>query len=164
MTNEVKNYSDLLVWEKPAACAFLSGDKEHEDLRGTVLFYPVPGGVLMRVEIFGLPIGESPWGSQFFGFHIHEGESCTGNGKDPFSNTEGHYNPTHGEHPSHAGDLPPVLGNNSYAWSAFVTNRFDVEEIIGKTIVLHSHPDDFKTQPSGDSGKRIACGKINRVR
>ena len=42
----------------------------------------------------------------------------------------------------------------------FYTNRFVPEEIIGRTVVIHENPDDFKTQPSGDSGSKIACGEI----
>lgn len=62
--------------------------------------------------------------------------------------------------PYHAGDLPPLFGNQGYAFSAFVTDRFAVREIVEKTIIIHSKPDDFKTQPSGDSGEKMACGKI----
>lgn len=42
----------------------------------------------------------------------------------------------------------------------FFTNRFSIEEIIGRTVVIHDMTDDFKTQPSGNSGKKIACGVI----
>ena len=71
-----------------------------------------------------------------------------------------HYNPQGCPHPYHAGDLPPLFGNQGYAFSAFVTDRFAVREIVEKTIIIHSKPDDFKTQPSGDSGEKMACGKI----
>lgn len=163
MSNNQKNYSDVLVWEKPAACAFIKGSPEHPDLQGTVLFYSVPGGVLVRTELFGLPMGENSWGGRVMGFHIHEGQSCSGTVGQPFVDTGGHYNPTEEDHPSHAGDLLPVFGNNGYAWQAQVTNRFDVADILGRTVVLHSEPDDFRTQPSGDSGNPIACGVIRRV-
>ena len=52
----------------------------------------------------------------FFGFHIHEGNACTGDAEDPFADTKGHYNPEKEEHPRHAGDLPPVLSNDGTAW------------------------------------------------
>jgi len=42
----------------------------------------------------------------------------------------------------------------------FLTDRFTISEIIGKTIVIHISPDDFKSQPAGDAGKKIACGEI----
>lgn len=63
-------------------------------------------------------------------------------------------------HPSHAGDLPPLLGNNGYAWSAFLTKRFTIEEILGKSVVIHAMRDDFTSQPSGNSGEKIGCGVI----
>lgn len=163
MPNNQKNYSDVLVWEKPAACAFIKGNPQHLDLQGTVLFYSVPGGMLIRIELFGLPQGENSWGGKVLGFHIHEGQNCTGTVEQPFADTGEHYNPTGENHPAHAGDLLPVFGNNGYAWSAQITNRFDVADILGRTIILHSEPDDFRTQPSGNAGDPIACGVIRRV-
>ena len=44
-----------------------------------------------------------------------------------------------------------------------LTGRFRVEEILGKTVILHGAPDDFRTQPSGNAGKKIACGVIRRI-
>ena len=49
---------------------------------------------------------------------------------------------------------------DGYAWLQVYTGRFQPEDIIGKTVVLHGMPDDFHTQPSGDSGMKIACGEI----
>lgn len=43
------------------------------------------------------------------------------------------------------------------------TDRFYVDEIIGKTVIVHEDPDDFHTQPSGNAGKKIACGVILRL-
>ena len=42
----------------------------------------------------------------------------------------------------------------------FLTNRFRVEEILGKTVIIHDSPDDFTSQPAGNAGKKIACGMI----
>ena len=67
-------------------------------------------------------------------------------------------------HPYHAGDLPPLFSANGLGFSAFLTNRFVAEEIKGKTIIIHSNPDDFTTQPSGNSGIKIACGVISSLR
>ena len=58
------------------------------------------------------------------------------------------------------GDLPPLLGNNGYAWTAFFDKRFTIDEIIGKSIIIHNMRDDFTSQPSGDSGTKIGCGVI----
>ena len=44
----------------------------------------------------------------------------------------------------------------------FLTERFNIDEIIGKTIIIHSNPDDFTTQPGGNSGTKIACGLIKK--
>jgi Cu-Zn family superoxide dismutase len=43
---------------------------------------------------------------------------------------------------------------------SFLTNRFTLDEIIGRVIIIHDKPDDFTSQPSGNSGNKIACGKI----
>lgn len=73
-----------------------------------------------------------------------------------------HYDPEGCEHPYHSGDLPPLFGNDGLALSIFLTNRFSVGEIIGKTVLIHERPDDFTTQPSGNSGMKIACGVIKK--
>ena len=52
------------------------------------------------------------------------------------------------------------MGVNGDAFSMFITNQFTVPEVIGKTVIIHAHPDDFHTQPSGNSGEKIACGII----
>ena len=71
-----------------------------------------------------------------------------------------HDNPYHCPHPYHAGDMPPLFGANGYAFSAFLSDRFTVEEVIGKTVIFHEAPDDFVTQPSGNAGAKMACGVI----
>ena len=88
------------------------------------------------------------------------GTSCTGNVNDEFSNTLGHYNPNNCKHPYHAGDMPPLFENSGYAYLSFLTNRFHIKDIIGKTVIIHDMPDDFRTDPSGSSGNKIACGII----
>lgn len=82
---------------------------------------------------------------------------------DPFPLSGAHYNPGECEHPHHAGDLPPLFGCNGYAVSIFLTDRFLVDDVIGKTLILHDRPDDFKTQPAGDAGEKMACGVIQSV-
>lgn len=118
---------------------------------------------MVYVEVRGLPQEEGACAGRFFGFHIHEGTDCGGNEEDPFADAMSHYDQNGCEHPHHGGDLPPLLGNNGLAAAAFLTNRFFVEEVIGRTIIIHDHPDDFTTQPSGGSGIKIACGVIQRV-
>lgn len=76
--------------------------------------------------------------------------------------TGGHYDPRGGLHPLHGGDLPPLLSCGGRAYMAVLTDRFSIREILGRTIVIHGKADDFRTQPSGDSGEKIACGVIHR--
>lgn len=144
----------------PKAQAAISGSAQYPDIRGTASFYPVENGTLVITEVQGLPFTPGACNARIFALHIHEGSSCTGNAQDPFANTGGHYNPDKCEHPKHAGDLPPLFGNEGYAWGAVVTNRFDIDEVIGRTIIIHAGPDDFTTQPSGNAGAKIACGVI----
>lgn len=90
------------------------------------------------------------------------GISCSGNLDDEFANAKTHYNPTKCHHPYHVGDLPPLIENNGYAYMSVFINKFKVKDIIGKVIIIHDMPDDFTTQPSGNSGTKIACGKIKK--
>ena len=111
----------------------------------------------------GLPSAGNKCSQEFFGFHIHAGESCTGNPADPFADARAHFNPEDCGHPSHAGDLPPLFGNDGKSISVFLTNRFTVSEVIGKAIIIHGKSDDFTTQPSENAGQKIACGIIRPV-
>ena len=146
----------IVMYYNPSARAVISGSIAYPNIFGEVYFYNVQDGVLVVVVLENLP--DTP--SDFFGFHLHEGDSCTGNAQDNFANAGRHYNPNALPHPQHSGDFPPILARGGSGFLAFVTNRFTVPEIIGKTVIIHSMPDDFKTQPSGDSGEKIACGII----
>ena len=53
--------------------------------------------------------------------------------------------------------------NEIFALSCFYTENFEIDDIIGKTIIIHQNPDDFTTQPSGNAGTKIACGEIRKV-
>lgn len=139
-----------------SAAAVLRGDSSHPRLRGIVRFLQRRDGVLIEAEVYGLPKTETG----FFAFHIHEGKSCDGAG---FPNAGGHFNPGRTEHPSHAGDLPPLLADHGSAYMKVLTGRFHVDEIIGRTVIIHEEPDDFHTQPSGNAGGKIACGVIGRM-
>lgn len=149
------NYAmDVLEKGMPEAWAYLKGDEEHQDLHGLALLYAIGNSTLVVVTAEGLP------GLGFHGFHIHEGGQCSGTAEDPFANAGLHYNPSNMEHPGHAGDLPPLLSDGGTAFLAFVTGRFTPAEVVGKTMVIHEKADDFVSQPSGNSGKKIACGEI----
>ncbi|MCH5352068.1 MAG: superoxide dismutase family protein [Acutalibacter sp.] len=140
----------------PEAIACIRGGSEAPGLSGEVRFYQERGCVLVVANIAGLPQESGP---DFFGFHIHEGGDCSGEG---FSDTRGHYNPTNAPHPNHAGDLPPLMLCNGGAYLAVRTDRFCVRDIVGRTVVIHSGPDDFHSQPAGNAGIKIACGVICR--
>lgn len=141
----------------PHAIASIQGGRNAPHLSGEVQFFKKKYGVLVMARIFGLPKDNA---SGFFGFHIHAGTDCGG---EDFANTAGHYNPGGKLHPSHAGDLPPLLSCNGSAYMTVMTDRFSVDEIIGRTVVIHDSPDDFRSQPAGNAGRKIACGVIRRV-
>lgn len=144
--------------KNPDAVAQIYGGMEAPQLSGCVEFYQENGCVLIVARISGLP-KDSETG--FFGFHIHQGENCAGT---EFSGTGSHYNPAGQEHPKHAGDLPPLLACRGNAYLSVRSDRFSVSEVIGRTVVIHSDPDDFHTQPAGNAGKKIACGVICKGR
>ena len=137
------------------AIARICGDVEYPKLHGMARFFQCNDGVIVEVEMHGLPKTET----SFFAFHIHDGDNCEGIG---FPNAGSHFNPYNTMHPQHAGDLPPLLGCRGKAYMKVFTDRFCVEEIIGKTVIVHSAPDDFRTQPSGNAGTKIACGMIKK--
>ena len=142
--------------EHTVAIACMHGGDAYPNLRGTVRFIPRNNRTMVVAEISGLPTTDTG----FFAFHIHEGGNCSGLG---FPNTGSHYNPDDRDHPLHAGDLPPLLSSGGSAYLAVITDRFRIKDIIGRTVVIHSGSDDFRTQPSGNAGNKIACGVIRRA-
>lgn len=151
-----------LLTGRPAAQAVVTGNPEYPNIYGVVSFYPAKGAIVVAASIDGLPSDPGDCGGRFFGFHIHMGSACAGNAEDPFADAEGHYNPADCPHPEHAGDLPPLLGNRGYALSTVLTSRFTLDQVMGRTVIIHLDPDDFHSQPSGNSGQKIACGVIRR--
>lgn len=157
MTQSSSPLPRVLLETQPAAHAWVHGNDSSPDLQGEILFYPWQEGTLLLARVAGLPQ------DGFFGFHIHElGNCCTG-GDVPFFCAGGHYNPSNHDHPDHAGDLPVLLASGGRAFTVFFTGRFRPEEVIGRSVVIHEHPDDYHSQPAGDSGGRIACGVIEAV-
>ncbi|MEY8337542.1 superoxide dismutase family protein [Lachnospiraceae bacterium 62-35] len=147
----------ILMNHSPSALAWIKGGTVYPQISGLVKFYSTPyQGVLISAEIFhlpNLPISDS---SDFYAMHIHEFGDCS----DSFNNTGGHYSFNHQTHPHHLGDMLPLLSNQGYAWLSFYDKRFSIDEIIGKSVVIHQSADDFTSQPSGNSGSKIACGVI----
>ena len=164
----MRYFANMILSKEPFAKADISGSTVMPGLIGVVNFYPAHSGTMVVAEVYGLP--QQVEGTQTtppigpFGFHIHEGSSCeVGSATEPFMSSGGHYNPTNKPHPDHAGDMPVLFSNNGYAFMAFYTDKFNPQQIVGRTVIIHMNPDDFRTQPAGNSGKKIACGVIIKM-
>jgi Cu-Zn family superoxide dismutase len=83
-----------------------------------------------------------------------------GDPENPFLAAGEHWNPDDQPHGNHAGDFPVLFSNHGLGELCFFTDRFKVWQVIGRSVIIHENPDDFRSQPSGDSGRRIACGVI----
>jgi Cu-Zn family superoxide dismutase len=129
---------------------------------GTVHFVQSGRLVLVSGEVRGLkPNAEH-------GFHVHEkGDCSSGDGMS----TGGHFNPDgkpHGQHGQgvhHAGDFPALKANaNGVATFSFESSSITLgsgsADVVGKGLIVHRDPDDYKTQPTGNSGPRVACAAI----
>ena len=150
------------------ATAQIIGGSTTPNLTGIVYFTDVPGGTDVYVEVSGLPIyrpgtdNAPPIGPH--GFHIHDMGNCdVGTPTNQFPSSGSHFNPTKQPHGNHAGDFPVLFSNNGYSRMAFFTNKFKVSDIIGMSVIIHENPDDYRTQPSGASGKKIGCGVIKQT-
>lgn len=133
---------------------------------GVVKLTEVPNGVLMHVQLAQVSPG-------VHGFHIHETGKC----EPPFTSAGGHFNPAHKDHGiasnsgMHAGDLPnltvPESGKLTIDLFApgvsFRGGAAPLFDSDNSSLVLHAGPDDYRTNPSGGSGDRIACGVIEPI-
>ncbi|HBQ86923.1 MAG TPA: superoxide dismutase [Syntrophomonas sp.] len=147
--------------------AKIHGGPLRPQIRGTVTFTRAKGGgTNVSVFVTGLPPyapanNGNPVGPH--GFHLHEYGVCEiSNRNDPFLTSGGHWNPKKQPHGNHAGDFPVLFSNNGTAKMSFYTNKFEPKDVVGHSVIIHMNPDDYRTQPSGDSGKRLACGIIKR--
>jgi len=130
---------------------------------GSVRAWQTAGGISFHIDASGLPHG-------IHGIHVHAVGRC-----DPpdFASAGGHWNPAARKHglnnPAgpHAGDLPNVNVAANGVLSATVTlpgaSMANLLDADGAAIVLHAGPDDYMTDPSGNSGGRIACAVIQPV-
>jgi len=150
--------------EAPRATAVLQ-PTTGSTVQGTVQFIQTAGKVLVRARVTGLrPNAE-------FGFHIHEAGDCSsGDGMS----AKGHFNPFGKPHAHagtterHAGDLPSL--KSDAGGNADLTADVDVitvvegpASIVGRGLIVHAQPDDFRTQPTGNAGARSACAVIQRA-
>ena len=144
----------------PSAMATLS-PTQGNSARGTVVFHQMDGHLMVHAKVSGLkPNGEH-------GFHVHEkGDCSSGDGMS----TGGHFNPDgkpHGpQHAAHhAGDMPALKADaNGHADQTFMlsgpTLTAGPTSIVGRGLIVHVGPDDYTTQPTGNSGARIACAVV----
>jgi len=129
---------------------------------GEATFEQVGDKVHVLANVQGLKPGQQ------HGFHIHEvGDCSSGDGMS----TKGHFNP-YGKahaHPGsgHAGDLPALQADKSKTGRAKLDVMLDgisvgsgPGNVVGRGLIIHADPDDYKTQPTGNAGARIACGVI----
>lgn len=149
------------------AFAEIKGGPLAPQLSGIVVFRDVPGGTEVSVEVNGLPPYKPAQGEKTpigpHGFHIHQNGTCEVGAHDtPFTAAGEHWNPANQPHGNHAGDFPVLFSNNGYAKMTFFTNKFKPSEVIGKAVIIHESPDDYRSQPAGAAGRRLACGVIRR--
>ena len=130
-------------------------------VRGLVMFHERDGHLMVHARISGLkPNAEH-------GFHVHETGSCA---STDGTSAGGHFNPDgkpHGPQAAahHAGDLPALKADaNGMADARFALTGPTVADspasVVGRSVVVHAQPDDYSTQPTGNSGARLACGVI----
>ena len=124
---------------------------------------PAAGNPVLRVKVSGLPAG-------VHGVHIHTTGKCEAPG---FTTAGGHLNPAGHQHGkdnpagAHLGDLPNLTveshGNGELAYTLTVDAaalRSQLFDADGAAVVVHADPDDYRTDPSGNSGARIACAVL----
>ena len=134
------------------------------DVKGNVTFSIVDGKVHVKGQVSGLkPNSEH-------GFHIHEKGDCSAPNGD---SAGGHFNPSKEDHgsvattPHHGGDIPNIKADaqGNAVVDADVSTNVNIGEgndsdIIGRGLIVHADPDDYKTQPTGNAGARLACAVI----
>ena len=147
----------------PKASAMLAPTKG-SNVRGSVTFAESGS----RLRVIAAVSGLAP--NSEFGFHIHEAGDCSsGDGMS----AKGHFNPqgkphAHAGTPErHAGDLPSLKSDaNGNATINVVLDIITVSpgptSVVGRGLIVHAQPDDFKTQPTGNAGARSACAVIQR--
>ena len=147
----------------PRAVATLES-RSGSAVSGTASFQQAGQKVRVEVRVAGLTPGEH-------GFHVHEAGDCSA---PDASSAKGHFNPagkSHGHHGSaehHAGDMPNLVADSN--GNAVVSVELDgfalvqgPDGIVQRSVIIHADPDDYKSQPAGNSGKRVACGVIRTI-
>jgi len=129
---------------------------------GRIAFREDAGRVVVRFEVSGLRPGSE------HGFHVHQKGDCSA---ADATSAGGHFNPgnhQHGHHSlanRHAGDMPNLRADSAgmvrgEITLADLTVSPGPNSLIGRSVVIHRDPDDYRSQPAGNSGPRVACGII----
>ncbi|XFC37189.1 superoxide dismutase family protein [Stenotrophomonas indicatrix] len=137
------------------------------ETKGSITFKLVDGKVHASGQITGLKPGSE------HGFHIHEKGDCSA--PDGMS-AGGHFNPGKQDHgnvatdPHHGGDMPNIKADDKGVAtvdgpvsSNVNIGKGDDFDIIGRGLIVHADADDYKTQPTGNAGARLACAVINKA-
>lgn len=145
----------------PAAVAHVAG-ASGSLVSGTLALVPLHGGLRVTGDIGGLAPGSH-------GFHIHQTGDCTA---ADAASAGGHFNPTGSGHgragtaTHHAGDIDNIVADASGVAHVDVQLRGvslgggAATDVVGRALVVHAAPDDYRSQPAGNSGARIGCGVI----
>jgi superoxide dismutase, Cu-Zn family len=151
--------------ESPAAAqamtVSLQGAPADTDFAGTLTITPEGNGVRVVADVAGVDTDGK------HGLHVHENGQCEhGEGDKHFTSAGGHFNPGNAEHacpptdPRHAGDLGNIEISGGKGHLEVTATNLTMDQLHGKAIILHAGEDDCKTQPTGNSGDRIACGVV----
>jgi superoxide dismutase, Cu-Zn family len=143
------------------ATATMAGTAKFKAVKGTVEFKETDDGIEVTANIEGLKKG-------VHGFHIHEKGDCSA---PDAKSAGGHFNPSNHKHGSpdsaehHEGDLGNITAEKDGKGTATITIKGVTlgdgdTSIVGKGFIIHAKADNFKTQPTGDAGDRVACGVI----